>query len=333
MFSERGRSPAELDQLSQALAREYGWSDLRLSAADRGFYGETWIATSTQGRFFLKLIAYRRHMAGFLQSLEVVDWMNDMGLDFISRPVSTKTGERFILALDGVLAAFRFEEGLHTEAYPLEDLIRRMASAYRLPTRDLALPWERFGWHEYFGCMEALRIARASDRSAVKAALAVVDAQRSGLKWCEEMLRQVIPICQGLPAHRVITSGDVGGNVLVRDGELIVVDWDQLMLAPVERDLWFFMQDMHQIGRIDAVLAREGLSSRIEPAFLAYYACSRTFFYLREYLFSAMAEGGESAAEQLRAFFDPDEFIVRCLTEASRIVSELQRRHSTNEGK
>lgn len=322
MFSARRRSTEEMEQLIQTLSREYGWRNLTLQAADRGFYGETWAAEADQGCFFVKLIAYRRHMAGFLQSLPVVCRMNDMGLSFISRPLATLSGDWFVPVLDGVLAAFRFEEGLHTEEYPLEKLFTRMTDVYRLPTQDLELPWEQFGLNEFLGYQEALAVARANDAPAVKRALAVIDAHQSRLDTCEAVLRQIIPVCRLLPAHRVVTSGDVGGNVLLRDGEMIVIDWDQLMIAPAERDLWFYMQDMRQIDLIDEVLEREHMPFRMQPAFLAYYACSRTFFYLREYLFAAMAEDGERTEAQLQEFFNS--FVRKCGDRAEIIAAQIR---------
>jgi len=44
----------------------------------------------------------------------------------------------------------------------------------------------------------------------------------------------------------VLTHGDVPGNI-IRDSitqEFIIVDWDDLMLAPCERDLWFIDQEL-----------------------------------------------------------------------------------------
>ena len=226
MFSARKRSTVELTQLIQTLSGEYGWTNLSLQAADRGFYGETWVAEADQGRFFVKLIAYRRHMAGFLQSLPVVCRMNDMGLDFISRPLATSSGDWFVPVLDGVLAAFRFEEGLHTEEYPLEKLFVRMADVYRLPTQDLELPWEQFGMNEYLGYREALAIARASDVPAVKRALAVIDAHQSRLKACEAVLRQMMSFLYINKVQSLIVEGGAITHQSFLDAGL----WDEIRI-------------------------------------------------------------------------------------------------------
>lgn len=321
MFSQRTRTEQEMRRFGETLSAEYGWSNLRLTPADRGFYGETWRADAAQGCFFVKLIAYRRHIPGFLQSLAAVRRMNDMGLDFISRPVETRSGDGFTPALDGVAAAFRFEEGVHTEDYPLEKLFVRMADVYRLSTQDFELSWEQFGMNEYLGFQDALRIAQSSGAPAVKDVLRVMNAHRAELEMCAEVLRKVIPVCRRTPIHRVITSGDVGGNVLLRGDEMVIIDWDQLVIAPVERDMWFYMQDMRQIDLVNEVMERQELPVRVEPVRLAYYACSRTFFYMREYLFAAMADGGEGTAAQTEGYFA--DFGEKCMGRAKRIADAL----------
>lgn len=138
----------------------------------------------------------------------------------------------------------------------------------------------------------------------MKDVLAVMNAHRAELEMCAAVMRKVIPVCRRTPVHRVITSGDVSGNVLLRGDEMIVIDWDQLVIAPIERDMWYYMQDMRQIDLVNEVMAQQKLPVRVEPVRLAYYACSRTFFYMREYLFAAMAEGGDCTAAQVEDYFD-----------------------------
>ena len=61
---------------------------------------------------------------------------------------------------------------------------------------------------------------------------------------------------------------------------------------------------------------------RMHPPILAYYACSRTFFYLREYLFASMAEDGERTEAQLQEFFDTH--VRKCVGQAERIAAQIR---------
>jgi spectinomycin phosphotransferase len=63
-----------------------------------------------------------------------------------------------------------------------------------------------------------------------------------GEEW--RSFQQIGQRCRAAVSNFVITHGDWPFNVL-RDkaGELYLVDWDELLLAPAERDLWFPQRD------------------------------------------------------------------------------------------
>jgi thiamine kinase-like enzyme len=52
-------------------------------------------------------------------------------------------------------------------------------------------------------------------------------------------LRRLIPLCRNQNPELVLSHGDIPGNVMIRShDDLTVIDWDELILAPVERDIW-----------------------------------------------------------------------------------------------
>ena len=51
-------------------------------------------------------------------------------------------------------------------------------------------------------------------------------------------------LCKQEPYKLVITHGDIATNVLVKSpNDIYIIDWDELRIAPAERDLW--MIDEH----------------------------------------------------------------------------------------
>ena len=111
-----------------------------------------------------------------------------------------------------------------------------------------------------------------------------------------------------VPCH-----GDLhAGNVLVdRAGSLAIVDWDDPVLAPKERDLMFVG------GGVGGVLNRPeesadfyrgyGTAASVDPEALAYYRCARVVEDVAVYCDQLLLKGGDKRAERersLRRFVD-----------------------------
>jgi spectinomycin phosphotransferase len=84
----------------------------------------------------------------------------------------------------------------------------------------------------------------------------------------------------------VITHGDALGNNLItgRDGRLYLIDWDEPMLAPAERDTWFYL---HSSAAAEAFLARYRQAfptHHPDPSRARFYLFRRFFEDLTGYL-------------------------------------------------
>jgi spectinomycin phosphotransferase len=120
----------------------------------------------------------------------------------------------------------------------------------------------------------------------------------------------------GLALERVLCHSDLhAGNVLVgEDGGLFLVDWDNPIYAPKERDLMFIGGAQGFIGR--SPQEEEGLfyqgygETQVEVRALRYYRCARIVEDLAlfgEQIFTTQA-GGEDRLQALRYFkanFEP----------------------------
>lgn len=113
-----------------------------------------------------------------------------------------------------------------------------------------------------------------------------------------ERLKEFSTVCKGDRENFHITHGDSGGNCILNDNEIFLVDWDSCMLAPIERDAWIFICDQDEIENINDPLAKNGIDYRLEQNRLCYYCYNFFFHYLNEYLKSiAEAESEEKKAE------------------------------------
>lgn len=285
--------PEYIEELCGFLASEYGLTVKSLIPAKRGFYGETWSVQTESGRLFLKIDYWEHHQDEYKNSLSAVQYMTDSGISFIPKLLRTKGGELCSRFRKGIAAVFEHVPGELSEDYPTEQLYSRLARIYRLKTDGLVLRTEGFGT-ELPETYQRLRdLPGLPDE--VKEALA---KKGPDISWYMERLKKFAGICRGDTEDFHITHGDAGGNCILNDGRLSIVDWDSCMLAPIERDAWIFICDREELGRINALLADNGIGYSLKEERLCYYCYSYFFHYLNEYLKSiAGAESEGKKAE------------------------------------
>ena len=316
MFTE-SRNAEYITRLQGFVENVYGLDILDFSEAERGYYGETWNIRAGNGRFFLKIVYFPVHKERYERSFPAVEYMNREGIDFISRIVPTKDGRLCTPYQHGILGLFRFVYGTHTEKYPLSELFRLLSQIYRLPLNGLEMEREAFDCRyaeQFYSLLEApcktagIYGKRAND---------IFDSNRQTLEECRRQLQKYAAVNESRRDHFVITSGDVGGNVIVSENKLTIIDWDYLLLAPPERDIWPYMQDEKQMKLLHEVFRENGITYRVRPERLAYYCYASFFYYLHAYLSGihlfTREEPLRAITDGLSEFFGPDYWVHRCI--------------------
>jgi spectinomycin phosphotransferase len=155
------------------------------------------------------------------------------------------------------------------------------------------------------------RIAQGDFRSVYETRLVELWQARSDtiariIAWAEELGRQL----RAAPRAVVLCHADIHTANLLIDplGELHIVDWDQPVLAPKERDLMFVAGE-DSAGRVVSQEERlffEGYGAcDVDPLALAYYRCEWVVQELGDYgerVFFLDDLGAETKAESLRFF-------------------------------
>lgn len=254
--------PVGLDgqELTDALARSWDLAVNRLRYIPKGFGSYHWLAHgSGGGRYFVTVddldtkpwlgtdrdAAFKGLKAAFDTALLLHDQAH---LPFVVAPIPTRTGDvslrltpRYSLAVfpfidgrtgdfDDPLSSGERDQLLHTLAALHLATPTVGARARRhgvdLPGRaelevaltDLGQPWSGGPFSEPSRIQLAARAAAVSD-----------------------LLRRFDEIAVGVEsnAEPVITHGEPHpGNLITLQGQVLLVDWDTVALAPPERDLW-----------------------------------------------------------------------------------------------
>ena len=230
--------------------------------------------------YFLKLVYSAAHRGIFERSFPVVQHLNDHGIGFISRIVKTRDG-RLSAFYDGAAAGlFHWIDGENFETdetkIPEYDMLARV---YAVPADGLDIR------REDFAGSSAGRFFAQWDVLDDPPTRALFERRRDVLECRAGRLRRFAGHCQGDAAAFYITHGDAGGNLITGgDGRLCIVDWDDPMLAPPERDAWVMCGKPWAKCVFEKALRRHGISHILRSKWLAYYCYHYFFWYLTEFL-------------------------------------------------
>ena len=272
------RSETYKEQLCDFIRSEYNIDSVSIAPAKRGFYGETWRLESTDKPYFLKL-DYSPHQGVYERSFPIIEHLCNHGIDFISRIVKTKSGGLSTRFDGAVLGVFNWIDGEHIETDETKiPEYNMLARVYKVPANGLSIPREDFSsqYAEKFYAQWAV-MDDEQINSMLEKRRAVFEHRADRLKLFSEK-------CKGNTTGFVITHGDAGGN-LIEDGELCyIVDWDEPILAPPERDAWVMCNRDWARDAFHEALRQHSVTYTLRPERLAYYCYHFFFFYLTSFL-------------------------------------------------
>jgi spectinomycin phosphotransferase len=225
--------------------------DLQIASivpAPREFVAETYVVETPGGdRYFVKLWLAARLPPHVTGSLVVLDQLYRSGLTQINRPIPTRSGALYSTNRDGIVAVFDYIEGVSTLDYDLDSFGALIADLH-LRTKHITAPIVRETFRpsysrELHDALADVAHQRASDGI-------LLGLRRFLREYHDEIERDwhafkaTCAACREADLDFVITHGDAAGNVRVAtEGTIFVVDWDEILLAPPERDTWFLVQE------------------------------------------------------------------------------------------
>ena len=288
MYSNIVRSDEYKNCLLEFIKQTYNIEAAGFTPARRGFYGETWRLIAVDTSYFLKL-DYSPHQSVYENSFPVIEHLCNHGIDYISRIVKAADG-RLSTRFDGaVLGVFDWIDGENVEndATKIPEY-QMLAKIYAVPSVGVNIPREDF-------------LGKSADRFFIywKAAgdrqlLLLLEKNRAKLEHRAKRLKYYSGMCRGDAAgfyithgddaDFYITHGDAGGNLVVSGDKYYIVDWDEPILAPPERDAWVMCSRGWARDAFHEAMRQNGISHTLRPERLAYYCYHYFFFYLISFL-------------------------------------------------
>jgi spectinomycin phosphotransferase len=159
-----------------------------------------------------------------------------------------------------------------------------LARIHAAPRPEDPLPAEDYTHREVTSATSAvdrkLRTHRARDHIVQELAKSWRAGLGGRIRWLLDCADELAAQLRAEPPPQVLCHGDPHlGNVLLVDGRPWLLDWDDAMLAPPERDLVLLKGGMGGYGPQDPheqVWFEMGYGSAdVDPVVLAYYRCTR----------------------------------------------------------
>lgn len=238
-----------------------------------------------EGSFFLKLSPQPQGDA-----LVLVRFLADAGIDAVVAPMPSRAGRLFTTVAGFSVTLYPFIEGENGFRAPLGKrqwaalgtTLRSVHAATPPPSVTASMRVETYADHwrrKTHAYLEAAPDRRAD--GATRDLFALLDAKRAQIGALVEHAEQLAASLARRALPFVPCHGDIhAGNVLVDgDGQTIaIIDWDDPVLAPKERDLMFIGAGIgHAWNRPDEARAfyRGYGPADIDAEAIAYYRCDR----------------------------------------------------------
>ena len=274
MYGNTPRDNKYTTRLLNFLNREYGLSASKITPAKRGYYGETWRVDD----YFIKL-DYSFHKEAYCRSFPVLERIIDYGINCVSAPVKTINGALYLQFDNAVLGVFRWINGdnIQNEETKFAEY-NILAQVYTVPNNNLPMP------HITFDTGIADLFFHQLSQLDNKPLLQLFDEYKSDLLHRRSRLEKFARLCETQQDHFYITHGDAGGNIIKSGDKFYLVDWDDPVIAPPERDAWFCMNLDWATQAFNNSLANHGISYTLRPERLAFFCYHMYFAYLTFYM-------------------------------------------------
>ena len=297
--------------LTNLIRDNWGFVVSSITDAPRQFVAKTYFVNTDHGKFFCKVIDKKLFIPAVIKSLPTLKEIHCLGLDRINFPIPTVTNELSAIHDGSLIVLFNYIDAPQSYDYDNAELGKLLAEIHKLSQKVKAETQNETFMFKHADIFEERLASLAQLESigvAEQSASKLLQRSYDDLITLYKIFQNLALTCQKKSWQMVLTHGDAPGNILVKSpDDFYIVDWDDILLAPAERDLWFLIDkddflEGYKLGRKDFV---------VNEVAAQYYLLSRYFNDLVEYWAEIFGESGEAHKasnfnEMKRELFEED---------------------------
>ncbi|MBQ8299821.1 MAG: hypothetical protein IJX99_08240 [Clostridia bacterium] len=264
--------------LKSVLSEKYGLEIAGIEEGERGAEGETWLVNlANLEKVFVKIGYMKRHIERLKKSVECMDYMESKGVQNINKALKTTDAKSYIEFNDGVLVVFEYIDGEIDFNIPYTRVMENLLKVYKIGDNDII---QREDFNVAL-LVEELNKAIETANDKDDELKEVLEKHATEIK---DDINKFVSLKDKIDenTNKYITHGDCCVNVMQASEGDFIIDWDEALMAPIERDCWFFMNFESKIDDINNILQENGIDYKLSDAMLLFYAYKSFVIYLTD---------------------------------------------------
>lgn len=232
------------EKIINLLLQNYAISVKDIIPGPRQFVAETYIVTEENNeKYFLKWIKQGRYTENITGSLPVLDQLSTLGISSINYPIKTIRKEFYIQINDNLVVLFNYINAKQTFDFAIAPFAHLLASIHKQSGKiTISVIKESFSpsyRNEILPMLDKI-FNNSPSKSIEKQMQEFLLPKKAQIHEDWKIFLAICDKCRQSQFDNVLTHGDAPGNTLQdNNGNLFLVDWDDVKLAPAERDTWF----------------------------------------------------------------------------------------------
>lgn len=292
--------------LRNKIESEYGLSVKALALAPRQFVAETYVVQlESNAKYFCKVVTKPVWIPKIIASLPTLNAMKDAGIERIGYPVHTKNHELYVKDNDELIILFNYIEGAQSYDYDYYTFGKLLGEIHQITNKietDIPVESFKFDIKDVFEKQYNDILASKEKNPVAQYLKEVLKQNKEEIDKYYEVLQKLIAQTPRTKTDLVITHGDAGGNVLVKfPTDIYIIDWDEILLAPRERDLWVLEHESKFVAGYKSVVPNFAVNEIARD----FCIVNQYFYYIAYYFDEILGDGSEGyKREKLKSFSD-----------------------------
>lgn len=252
--------------IKELVDKNYDFEMKSLIKIEEGFVGGNYqLKTEDNKKYFLKIRSSNN--GKYLNSIRTLNYLNKIKFNSISELVLTLENDLFLEVGENILIIQKFIEGVSTTKYNSEKLAIVLKNLHELQisksVRTILEDYDVSYEIKYEDSIQSI-IHKYEVLKFLENSLIDLENYYTEIKTLSTTLNEK-------SFNNVYTHGDSHNNIISNNDQIFLVDWDSVMLAPRERDLFLYLNNKKFM---DAYGLQE---SELNPELIRFYRLERLF--------------------------------------------------------